>query len=162
TVQLMADLVRAKGDGDEADAMLKDVPPLPPLPALPGVPALPFKPAWVGVVSTELRGAPNESGQVLEGLRANHPVVVLGVEKSYARVRTNLGHLVAVDPFGNGKVEFPGGSQVQGYVTVSALTSESLDEDELLERAQHASEAGKNADSLVLFGRAAALQPRES
>jgi hypothetical protein len=162
SARLLAEVVRAKGDDDEADALLKDVAAAPDLPVLPGVPAVAFKNAWVGTAETVLRAGPQDGARVLDVLRANHPVAVVGVDKGMASVRTNLGHLVALDPFGQGRVEFPGGSQVTGFVPMTDLASSPLDEEDLVGRGSHALDAAKYEDALVLLSRAAALHPRES
>ncbi|MBI5496177.1 MAG: SH3 domain-containing protein [Deltaproteobacteria bacterium] len=160
--RLLAEILRRRDDTDEADSLLKDLPPLPALPALPGLPPEPFKPAWVQVDEVVVRKAASTEGDILDTLRTNHPVAILEIAQGWAKVRTNLGGVIAFDPFGKGGVSFPGGRQVQGFVPAWALSLRAQDETYLLRGAARARQAGNLDESLVLVARAMSLQARET
>ena len=160
--RLRRELLLRRDETDKAAALDGKAGEPTPLPPVAGAPPVAFSPGYVGVAHAALLQSPKEGATVLAMLRANHPVAVLAVERGHARVNTQVGDIVAVDAFGDGRVTFPGGRQLNGYIPVAQLTSQPMDEENLLTRAQQAAEKGQHPTALVLAARAYAMRPREA
>ncbi len=160
--RLLRQLLLRRDESERAEALKETAGEDTPLPALPGPPLVPFAAGYVGAAHAALHKAPRDDSPTLAVLAANHPVAVMAVDKGYARVRTQVGDIVAVDAFGDGRVSFPGGRHLDGYVRAALLTSTSQDEEALLSRAQAALGKQQPADALVLATRAYAMRPRDA
>ncbi len=160
--RLLRQLLLRRDESERAETLSDTAGEDTPLPALAGPPLVPFAPGYVGVAHAPLQKAAREDSPTLAVLAANHPVAVMAVDNGYARVRTQVGDIVAVDAFGDGRVTFPGGRHLDGYVRAALLTSTPQDEETLLSRAQAALGKQQPADALVLATRAYAMRPRDA